>query len=270
MKQIKAKIISNSRIKPSYFKMVMRARTAGPGEPVRAGQFINVRVSERAGVLLRRPLSIYSACGKEHSIEVLYKVVGRGTEVLSRKAGGGELDIIAPLGNGYVLPKKSQPVILIGGGTGTASIHFLAETLIKAGFSDVKALIGARDRENVICENDFNKAGCEVQVATDDGSKGIRGYVSCLFESLAASAGPSMAVYACGPRPMLREVVRISRKFKVPCQVSLEEYMACGVGACMSCVVKTRKPSGGSSKQFVYKRVCSEGPVFDGSEIIWE
>lgn len=268
MKQIKAKVISNREIKPSYFKMAMNV--AGLEEEVKAGQFINIRVTECSGVLLRKPLSIYSYCRKSGSLEVLYRTVGRGTEALSRKRRGEELDIIAPLGNGYELPAGPEPVVLVGGGTGAASLYFLAETLAGAGFSDVRALIGARDKENIICEKDFLKTGCKVRIATDDGSRGFRGVITELFRSIVPGMKPSTAVYTCGPKPMLSSVAGISKKFKLRCQVSLEEYMACGVGACMSCVVKTKKQSGSGGKQFVYRRVCKDGPVFDGPEVIWE
>lgn len=268
MKQIKAEVISNREIKPSYFKMAMNV--AGLEEEVKAGQFINIRVTECSGVLLRKPLSVYSYCRKSGSLEVLYRTVGRGTEALSRKRGGEELDIIAPLGNGYELPAGPEPVVLVGGGTGAASLYFLAETLAGAGFSDARVLIGARDKENIICEKEFLKTGCKVMIATDDGSRGFGGVITELFKSIVPGMNPSTVVYACGPKPMLKIIAGITKKFKLSCQVSLEEYMACGVGACMSCAVKTKKQSGRGGERFIYKRACKDGPVFDGREIIWE
>ena len=139
-----------------------------------------------------------------------------------------------------------------------APLVFLAEKLKK---SKNVVLIGAKTKEQIICEKEFKGLGFEVKVATDDGSVGFKGYVSGLLEEVLSGAHyPKSAVYACGPRPMLKEISRISKKYNISAQVSLEEHMACGVGACLGCVTNTR--SG-------FKRVCKEGPVFNGDEIIW-
>ena len=266
MKQIKSRVISNRILKPRFYRMSLDCR--GLKTKALPGQFMNIRVTGCTGVLLRKPLSIYGAGSKPGALEVVYEVVGRGTEVLSRKSRGDELDILAPLGNGFRLPAEKKRAVLVGGGTGIASLHFLALTLRKAGFGDVHVLIGARDKDCVLCGKELVSMGCAVKVATDDGSRGFRGPVTDLLEKHIAGMKP--AVYACGPKPMLKKVVDTSRKMRLSCQVSLEEYMGCGVGACMSCVVKTRGASRGSAKGFEYRRVCSDGPVFEGSEIIWE
>ncbi|MDD4894102.1 MAG: dihydroorotate dehydrogenase electron transfer subunit [Candidatus Omnitrophica bacterium] len=255
MLQIKTKITYNKKIKGSYFRIALKA----PGIAVKAlpGQFINIKVSDSCEPLLRRPFGVHRV--KKDDIEALYEVVGPATQILSQRKPGEYLDVIGPLGNGFTPVIKNKPLnILIAGGMGVAPLVFLAEKLKK---SKNVVLIGAKTKEQIMCEKEFKDLGCEVKVATDDGSTGFKGYVSGFLEEVLSGAHyPKSVVYACGPRPMLKEISRISKKYNISAQVSLEEHMACGVGACLGCVTNTR--SG-------FKRVCKEGPVFNGDEIIW-
>ncbi|NIM03598.1 dihydroorotate dehydrogenase electron transfer subunit [bacterium] len=265
MVQIDAKILVNEGIGPQRHKMALYAPQIG--RQAKPGQFIHVRVSNNFPPLLRRPFSIHRVEGQK--IEILYKVVGKGTEILSEKKRGEYLDILGPLGKGYRLPSatsKISDIILVAGGTGVASLLFLAEAISVANAElSILVLIGAKNREELLCEEDFRRLGCRVEVATENGSRGYKGLASDLLENYLplSEDRPKPAVFACGPSEMLKRIGKISRKHRFPCQVSLEERLACGVGACLGCVVKAK----GSS--YTYKRVCKDGPVFDAGELIW-
>ncbi len=266
MVQMDAKILENREIAHQRYKMVLSAPQIG--RQARPGQFIHIRVCKSFPPLLRRPFSVHRVDGEK--IELLYKVVGKGTEILSGKKRGEYLDILGPLGKGYRLPTATSnisDIILVAGGTGVASLLFLAES-ISAGNTKlpILVLIGAKNREELLSEGDFRRLGCRVELATEDGTRGYKGLVSELLEKCLPLSGdsPKPIVFACGPSEMLKRIGKISRKHRFPCQVSLEEHLTCGVGACLGCVVKVK----GST--YTYKRVCKDGPVFDAGELIWE
>jgi len=259
-------ILENSEVGPERYKMVVYcpqiAREAKPG------QFVHIRVSEGYNPLLRRPFSVHRVRGQEFSI--LYKVVGKGTEILSRKKKGEYLDILGPLGQGYRLAELASNIsqsILVAGGTGVASLLFLAESILASGSKlPILVLIGAKNREEILCERDFRRLGCRVEVATEDGTTGYKGLVSQLLEKLLSprETPRKPLVFACGPQEMLKRIGEISRRYRFSCQVSLEERMACGVGACLGCAVRVK------NSPYIYKRACKDGPVFDIGELIWE
>ena len=254
--QVENKIISNKRIKENYFHCVVSCLEIAPS--ALPGQFVNIRVAGKNEPLLRRPLSIHRVKGK--NIELFYEVVGDATKILSQKKPGEYLDIIGPLGNGFDLSSAlhRQKVILVSGGMGVAPLLFLAE---KLKHKKICVLIGARSKKDINCEKEFKKIGCNVKIATDDGSLGFKGRVTDLLKRLLSDNNCSPeAIYACGPHPMLKVLAMISQEFNIPAQVSLEEHMACGVGACLGCVVETSEG---------LKRVCKEGPVFYSKDIIW-
>lgn len=257
MLQLAAKILYNKRVKDNYFHMAMRApRIAAAAQP---GQFLNIKVSEGHEPLLRRPFSVHGVKGPD--VELLYEVVGDATGILSGCKSGQCLDVIGPLGGGFKYPlhaTRHKLSVLVAGGMGVAPLIFLAERLCK---SRNLVLIGAKNKERLLCEKDFRDLGCEVKMATDDGSRGFKGYICGLLEKeLGAVGDPAVSIYACGPRPMLKEVARISKKHKIAAQVSMEEHMACGIGACLGCAVNTKQG---------FKRACKEGPVFNAEEIAW-
>jgi len=255
--QLSARILSQKKIAGNYWHCELAApliaKNAWPG------QFINIRVNDTYDPLLRRPLSIHGVNGAR--IKILYKVVGKATEILARKKKGELLDIIGPLGNGFACGKRKTEngkQILVAGGMGVAPLVFLAGRLRK---TTLQVLIGARTKEELLCVNDFRKAGCPVSIATDDGSAGFKGRVSDLLKQLLQeSQSRPQTIYACGPRPMLKAVADIANERGIPGQLSLEEHMSCGIGACLGCVVETK---GG------LKRVCKEGPVFAAKELAW-
>lgn len=234
--------------------------TSTAGAHAVPGQFVMVRVGQGDDPLLRRPVSIYRRTAE--GIELLYEVVGSGTALLSAMKPKDVLNLIGPLGNGFPLAAaKGRTPVLIGGGIGAAPLVFLAESLCAAGSKPV-VLLGARGKGDLLCAADFRKAGCTVAVSTDDGSCGRKGYVSCLLESLLqkpAKAAPPV-IYACGPRPMLNSIYALADTAGIPAYVSLEAHMACGIGACLGCIVATNEGN---------KRVCKDGPVFDAQDILW-
>jgi len=253
--QLKARILYNKKIKGVFWHCSFRAPELSAR--VMPGQFVNVRLTEGYQPLLRRPFSVHDA--GEGKFTVMYQVVGEGTALFSRQKPGKELDIIGPLGNGFSLSFLSQGsyTILVAGGMGVAPLLFLAKRIA----TKPLVLIGAKTKTQILCEKDFIDAGCSVKIATDDGSRGFKGYVSGLLEKeLSAIARRAPVIYACGPRPMLKEVSGVANRQMIPAQLSLEEHMACGIGACLGCVVSTR--SG-------FKRVCKEGPVFAADELMW-
>jgi len=202
------------------------------------------------------------------NIEILFEVVGRGSRLLSQKKPGDYLDIIGPLGNGFTFREprtENREPILIAGGMGIAPLFFLAESLIRgkrsSAYGKIQVLIGAKTKSHILCEKDFKKLGCDVQIATDDGSKGFKGRATDLLKVLLSTIDhrPS-TIFSCGPKPMLKELIRITGQYSIPSQISLEAHMACGIGACLGCVVNTKAG---------YKRVCKDGPVFSGDEITW-
>jgi dihydroorotate dehydrogenase electron transfer subunit len=272
--QFKAKIIFNRRVvRDNYLRLALHApQIAGVASP---GQFVNIKVSDRVEPLLRRPFSIHKVRGAY--IEVLYEALGKGTELLSKKKAGEYLDIIGPLGTGFVYrapaQQRSSAPILVAGGMGVAPLLFLAEQIkqcqgVKVSRCQGVVLIGAKNKSQILCEKEFKKLGYSVKISTDDGSRGLKGKVTELLTCLLSAIGPAYrtgrhrlsAIYACGPKPMLKEITRISRKRHVYAQISLEEHMACGIGACLGCAVNTKEG---------LVRVCKEGPVFAADEIIW-
>ncbi len=256
--QIKTKIISNKRFKDNYWHLEFESKSiAGSALP---GQFVNIKVSGEAAPLLRRPLSIHKTCGSR--VRLFYEVLGMGTRILSTRKPGEFLDVIGPLGNGFDLRSAisdKQQAILVAGGMGVAPLVFLAE---KIKLKKPLVLIGAKTKKQVLCLQEFKALGCLVKIATDDGSSGFKGKVTDLLVQLLrpAPSAKRQAIYACGPRPMLKAISKIACEKNIDSQLSLEEHMACGIGACLGCVVPT--VSG-------YKRVCKDGPVFSGRELNW-
>jgi len=247
MKKINADIIANEKIGIGFYKI--RVRSQYLAKNTKPGQFFEVRCCDGVTPLLRRPLSCHHIM-KDH-VEMLYEVLGPATEALSSRKPGEALDLIGPLGKGFDI--ESRGAVIVAGGIGVAPMLALAEKL-----KDAVVLIGGRRKSHVLCENDFKKLGHKVIIATDDGSKGHRGFVT---ELLQAELPDRRTIYACGPHAMLKVVAGIAARHRIDCQVSLEERMACGLGVCLGCPVKI-KPDG-------YKMVCKDGPVFDSKIIGW-
>lgn len=219
----------------------------------RAGQFIHIKCGDER--ILRRPISISDVTGGD--ISFVIEVKGDGTKWLSERNVGEVLDVIGPLGNGFVLPEGK--VIVVGGGVGAPPLMYAA----KSAQGSVTAILGFRGKNKMMLLDEFKNICDNVVVTTDDGSYGIHGTAIKPLKEL-LDKGSYSAVLTCGPRPMMEAVAKLCMKYGIPCQVSLEERMGCGVGACFVCACKTLK----DGVEYM-SRVCIEGPVFDAPDVVW-
>ncbi|MBU0469526.1 MAG: dihydroorotate dehydrogenase electron transfer subunit [Candidatus Omnitrophica bacterium] len=250
--QYKAKIVSNEKLTAKLYRMSLDAGKIT--EKVVPGQFIHIRINDTLKPFFRRPFSIYRA---KNNIEILYEVVGDGTRMLSSKKNGEVVDVIGPLGKGFSLPsKKIKQVIMIGGGVGVAPFLALSDELKKIKCEQV-LLYGGRTKEHIFNMKEYKANGCKVSITTDDGSVGIKGRVSKLYSKINTDPERTF-IYTCGPKPMMASVKEFAQKHGIDGQVSCEEVMACGVGACKGCSIDTSKG---------YKTVCFDGPVFNIKDI---
>lgn len=250
----KVTVVANVRVASGVGHLVLDApRTAAS---VRPGQFVHLRIAENAAFILRRPFSIFRAGGGK--LEILYQVLGTGTRALSLAEAGERMDLIGPLGHGWEIPAGTAHALLVAGGLGVAPMGMLAEELARVGVAATLAQ-GAPNAARLLAGDVFDAACRRVETATDDGSAGTAGYVTVLVERLLEETAPDV-VYVCGPEVMERTVANQASAAGIACQVSLERLMACGVGACLSCVVTTKSGR---------KRACVDGPVFDAAELVW-
>jgi dihydroorotate dehydrogenase electron transfer subunit len=243
---------------------LLSLRNLDPMDEPRSGQFYMLEVSRGLDPLLKRAFSLFRKT--DEGFQILYRIKGKGTSLLREMKEGTVIEVLGPLGNGFPLPAQEEHPLIIAGGVGIASVFSLAETLPKRA-----VIYGAKVQEELFMTADLGRileeagdldAGHGVVLCTDDGSCGIRGTVADVlndFLNKGTMAGRPV-IYACGPHPMLETIATIAASHKVKAYVSLEEHMACGIGACLGCVTKTKTG---------YKRVCKEGPVFDAAEIQW-
>jgi dihydroorotate dehydrogenase electron transfer subunit len=257
MKKIHNKytLISNQKVCERFIQMSLDAPAlAKSGKP---GQFLNVRVSEDLDPFFRRPFGIYRA--HNGSVDMLIEIRGKGTAVLAERKPGETLDILGPLGKGFSLPDdKIKNVVMVGGGIGVAPLLSLADALKDSG-KNLIILYGARDSDYVFDFKMFEEDGCVVHLSTDDGSLGIKGRVSEIFDKIPLDKEKTF-LYSCGPTPMMKSVQEFAKQHNIAGECSCEEVMACGIGACLGCVVNTVNG---------YKTVCHDGPVFDLQEVIF-
>jgi dihydroorotate dehydrogenase electron transfer subunit len=251
-------IVSNERDTDLYFRLVVRAAQIAP--LVQPGQFVHVRILPLKDALLRRPFSIFQVSGD--TLSILYKTIGQGTEVLSRMSSGEELNMIGPLGHGFTVPPPTgETPLLVAGGYGMAALYLLAQR------SPIKGIVfvGGRRRVDILCEKEFRALGWEVRVTTEDGSRGEKGLVTQALLAELGQRASGRKLFACGPTPMLKAVGQLAADFGLPAELSLDEHMGCGIGVCLTCVVPIKAGDG-----WEYQRTCTEGPVFDCSQIAWE
>lgn len=237
MKQTIFNIQSNEQIAKNVYRMLLAGDTTG----ILPGQFVNIRV---AGQFLRRPISVCNIT--EGLLTIIYKVVGVGTEAMSHLPVGTELDVLTILGNGYDLSKAGDQPLLVGGGVGVPPMYMLARQLRKMG-KEVKVILGFNTQDEVFYEDEFRALGCDVIVTTVDGSHGVKGFVTNAMD------GQQSYYYTCGPLLMIKALINTLGTHG---EVSMEERMGCGFGACMGCTIQTTIGP---------KRVCKEGPVFDAA-----
>ena len=234
MKQRLFEIQSNEQIAKNVYRMQLGGDTTG----ILPGQFVNIRVQ---GQFLRRPISVCNIA--DGILTIIYKVVGVGTEAMSHLPVGTQLDVLTVLGNGYDLTKAGDKPLLVGGGVGVPPMYMLARQLREMG-KDVRVILGFNTKEEVFYEEEFRALGCDVTVTTVDGSHGVKGFVTNALD------GQQSYYYTCGPLPMIKALLQAAGTNG---EVSMEERMGCGFGACMGCTIQTTQGP---------KRVCKEGPVF--------
>ena len=268
---MRATVAFNRSLSPAYLHLGI----AAPGFPVtfRAGEFIMVRPAWIGDPFLPRAFSIYRisspppASGPSSPIvEVLYKVLGKGTQCLARMEPGQEVEILGPLGNFFTILDGLEQVVLVAGGIGVPPIAALATQLSREPRAEslVEVFLGGKTHEDILCVKDFEEAGASVQITTEDASLGTRGLITDrLRPFLLAPHALPLTIYSCGPPGLLAAVAKLADEFGFPCQVSVEANMACGFGACMGCAIEVT----GEAKR--YKLVCKDGPVFDTREIVW-
>lgn len=242
MKQVFLKIIENIPLNSLIMKMTMQGDLQG----IKAGQFVNIKID---GLYLRRPISVCEISGDD--LTIIYKIVGKGTEIMSKMKAGEVLDVLTCLGNGYDLSLSGNEPLLIGGGVGVPPMYELCKELI-AQNKKPTVILGFNTASEIFYEKEFNLLGAKTIVTTVDGSYGIKGFVTDAMKDLTYSY-----FYTCGPEPMLKAVYKAS---VTDGEMSFEERMGCGFGACMGCSCKTITGN---------KRICKEGPVLKKGEVIW-
>ena len=239
---------------------------------IQPGQFLMVRVGQTFDPLLRRPFAVHRLYPNDPpgSFEILYKVVGKGTRLLTTIQQGDSLNLLGPLGRGFRLPDDEGFVLMVAGGIGIAPLPYLAETLVASGYKGPFVLwFGGKTSSDLVCVQHFKDLGFAVQLVTEDGSEGKKGLLTGHLEQwLNQQDGLPKVIYSCGPYPMQRSVAEMSLRLGISSQLSMEALMGCGVGACLSCSLKCRPPQ--DAIGFRYANVCQDGPVFDGREIIWD
>jgi dihydroorotate dehydrogenase electron transfer subunit len=257
---LKGEIRENKRMGSLYHRL--RIFLPKPIDPIIPGQFAMLSMEGTKDILLPRPFSIHSFERKESAsyLDVLFKVVGTGTALLSKLSIGSPIRVLAPLGKGFPDPPSGYKAVIIAGGMGIAPLFPLILRL-KTVSSSVLVLYGAKSRDDLICLAELlDMADIAVKIATEDGTEGQKGLVTKLLEHGEDDAGAKTAMYACGPEPMLKVVADLAAERKMPCWISLERRMACGLGACLSCVAKTLEG---------YKCTCKDGPIFASKDIMW-
>lgn len=236
---------SNERIADSVYRMIVEGDTSHITAP---GQFVNI---ELKGKFLRRPISVCDYDGS--TITLIYKIVGRGTDQMRCMTQGEELDMLTGLGNGFSVEESSRGPLLVGGGVGVPPLYNLAKVLLTSG-KKVTVVAGFNKASEVFYEEEFKALGADVFIATADGSRGVKGFVT---DAIRENGIEYDYIYACGPVSMLKA---LGEQFPGPGQFSFEERMGCGFGGCMGCTCQTKNG---------YKRICKEGPVLNTDEIIW-
>lgn len=261
MHQENAVVLEHEEIQGGYNLLILRSPSVAP--QVKPGQFVHVLIPHLGESILRRPFSVFRADGD--TLAILYKDVGKGTRTLTYLGHGETLSIIGPLGRGYPAMTSGNFPVLVAGGYGMAALYLCARTLPVKGI----AFFGGRTGADILCVKEFEALGWKVIVTTEDGSMGIKGRVTDALDQWmsADGKGKSPELFVCGPSGMLKAVAARALEQKWLAWVSVDNNMGCGVGACLTCVLKVH---GGSEADWTWARACREGPVFNATEIVWE
>ncbi len=263
-----ASTISNANLTGSYYKITFSApsiaKTAQPG------QFVHVQVPSLEHCVLRRPFSIYNTNPETGTVSVIYKTVGQGTEQLATVPAGTELSVMGPLGTGFSNPEDKFPII-VAGGYGCAATYMQAKLSNKKGI----CIIGGRTAADLLLVKEFKAQGYQVLVSTNDGSEGVKGLVTDVLGDILENSKngegeplENIEIYSCGPNPMLKAVGIQAAEYGIDAELSIDEHMCCGVGACFTCVCKVKNEK--NEDGWSYSRTCDEGPVYKASQIHWD
>lgn len=254
------KIVGKEELVDGIYKFSVKTKEIS--ELAKPGNFLEIKVAESLETFLRRPISIYHIDRENEVIEFIFQVRGKGTKILSQKRVGDDLDILGPLGNGTFSIKPYQKVAILGGGIGIYPLYELAKEL-KETAEEVNIYLGFRNKELVTLEDEFLGVSSKLLIATDDGSYGEKGYAIDFLKKDCQKEKPNM-IFACGPLSMLQLIQKFGLENEIPTEISLEERMGCGIGACVGCAVLTKNQNGEEK----YKYVCQHGPVFNIKEVM--
>ncbi len=254
----KAELVKKVQLKDDIYKFTVKSKEmANSSKP---GQFLEIRVTDTIEPFLRRPISIHNVNKEDGTLDFIFQVKGKGTTVLATREEGELIDIIGPLGKGTFKFEDYNNIAIIGGGIGIFPLYELAKEAKETG-KEVNTYIGFRNKDFVVLEDEFKNVSSKFVLATDDGSYGQNGFaINFLKDDI--ENGKIDCIYACGPLPMLKAVQALAKEKNIACQISLEELMGCGIGACIGCAVKYK-----TETEDTYKRVCKEGPVFNAMEV---
>lgn len=253
------KIIDNIELAPDIYQMLICSEYIA--KCAKPGQFVNIKCCEGTNAILRRPISICDVNREKNHVSLVYQKRGTGTEFLSKKRAGDTLDIIGPLGKGFDICDNNKSMAVIGGGIGIFPLLFL---LKESSSLNKSAFIGFRNKDYAVLVDEYKKNVSNLFISTDDGSLGYKGVVTRLFQETLISEKYDI-IYSCGPEKMMKRVAQLAIDAKIPCQLSLEQRMGCGIGACLACAVKIK-----TDETWQYKRVCKDGPVFLAEEVIFD
>jgi len=254
---VKAKLVSKEEISKDIFKFEVSSQQIC--DLAKPGQFLEIKCGKGLDPFLRRPISIYNVNKEKGTVEFIFQVKGQGTRILSEEKVGEDIDLIGPLGYGSFNYEGCKNVAIIGGGIGTFPLYELAKNVCKN--ANITVYLGFRNKEFVVLEEEFKKVCNKLVITTDDGSYAQKGFAIDVLKEDNKKENFDM-IFACGPLPMLRAIRNYAIEEDVPCQISLEERMGCGVGACLGCAVKVV-----SRDEPRYGHVCKEGPVFNAKDV---
>lgn len=257
MYNVTARITGNSQIADSVCRIAFKTDKNALAD-FSPGQFADIKIPGRNELILRRPFSIAHANTDSGEFTIIYQIVGEGTKEMTRLKAGDFVEALLPLGKGFSLKESDKKVYLVAGGMGIAPLLSVPGKWTR----EYRAFLGYRNSGLVYCAEEMKKACGETAVATEDGSAGFAGYVTELLKESLEREKPDL-ILACGPVPMLHALKELTVKYSIPAKVSMEERMGCGFGACAVCVCEVKCENG-----FGYKKVCTEGPVFDINEVV--
>ena len=255
--KVNCELVKKEVVAEGIYKFTVKAPAIA--SKAKTGQFLEIKISKTGAPFLRRPISIYNICKEEGLVEFIFQVKGEGTKLLAEENVGAEIDIMGPLGNGSFDISDYKKVAIIGGGIGTYPLYELAKELNEK--SDVTVYMGFRNKDLVTLEDEFAKVSNRLVITTDDGSYKEKGFAINFLKEDCKKEKPDM-IYACGPLPMLKAVREFALEENIPCQVSLEERMGCGIGACLGCAIKII-----SGEEPRFGHVCKDGPVFNAKDV---